>query len=305
MRTLGLGWRAPISHYRAHVHGRRSRAHAHFEMGTRHVLRLLIALSMTMFLAPPTLACGPDTDCVIDDRTYRIRMPEGHDGEAKIGAIIYAHGYRGTSEGVMRNASLGDLASELGVALIAAKTLGDDWSIPGVPSHSKNDAIDELAYFDRVIEDASNRFPIDRQRLMATGFSAGGMMVWNLICHRSEAFAAFAPIAGTFWAPEPEACTGPPASVVHIHGDADPIVPLEGRPIADTAQGDVFKVLDMYRGYGGYGAPSSDEVDGLRCENSVNGDGDLLNFCLFSGGHSFETRFVRHAWDAFVDAGRL
>ncbi len=274
-------------------------------MGTKPVLRLLIALSIATFLATPTSACGPDTDCVIDDRTYRIRMPEGHDGDAKVGAIVYAHGYRGTSEGVMRNANLAKLASELGVALIAAKTLGVDWSIPGVPSQNKNDAIDELVYFDRVIDDASSRFPIDRERLMATGFSAGGMMVWNLICHRSEAFAAFAPIAGTFWVPEPETCTSPPASVVHIHGDADPVVPLEGRPIADTAQGNVYDVLDMYRRYGGYGEASANDVDGLRCENSTNDDGELLNFCLFSGGHSFETRFVSHAWNLFVEAGRL
>ena len=269
------------------------------------MLRILAIFSVISLFAAPTLACGPDTDCMVDDRTYRIRMPEGHDGNTKVGAIVYAHGYRGTSEGVMRNASLGDLASELGVALIAAKTLGDDWSIPGVPSDNKNETIDELVYFDRVIEDAATRFPIDRKRLMATGFSAGGMMVWNLICHRSEAFAAFVPIAGTFWAPEPETCTSPPTSVIHIHGDTDPVVPLEGRPIADTAQGNVFHVLEMYRRYGGYSVPSGEEVEGLRCENSANADGHLLNFCLFSGGHSFETRFIRHAWDVFTEAGQL
>jgi len=34
-------------------------------------------------------ACGPDTDCVIgNDRHYRIRMPEGHDGKTEVGAIL-------------------------------------------------------------------------------------------------------------------------------------------------------------------------------------------------------------------------
>ena len=271
----------------------------------KHVSRLLIASLITAFFTTTAHACGPETDCVIDDRTYRIRMPDGHDGKTEVGAIVFAHGYRGTSEGVMRNASLEALASELGVALIAAKTLGDDWSIPGVPSQNRNEAIDELVYFDRVIEDAAGRFPIDRNRLLATGFSAGGMMVWNLICHRSETFAAFAPIAGTFWVPEPETCTSPPASVIHIHGDDDPVVPLEGRPIADTAQGNVFNVLDMYRRYGGYSEAETENVDGLRCETSANGDGHVLNFCLFSGGHSFETKFIRHAWNAFVEQGSL
>ncbi len=269
------------------------------------MLRFFAVLPLMTVFAASALACGPETDCVIDDRSYRIRMPEGHQGQNEVGAIVFAHGYRGTSEGVMRNASLSKLASNLGVALIAAKTLGDDWSIPGVPSQNENDAIDELVYFDRLIADATTRFPIDPQRLMATGFSAGGMMVWNLICHRSEAFAAFAPIAGTFWVPEPETCTSPPASVIHIHGDDDPVVPLVGRPIADTAQGNVFEVIDMYRRFGGHGETSADTFDGLRCENSVNADGHLMNFCLFSGGHSFEARFVRHAWEVFTEVGRL
>ena len=49
--------------------------------------------------AAPALACGPDTDCAVGDRTYRIALPEGHDGAAPVGALVWAHGYRGTAAG--------------------------------------------------------------------------------------------------------------------------------------------------------------------------------------------------------------
>ena len=49
------------------------------------MFKILITLLVSTFVAAPTLACGPDTDCMIDDRTYRIRMPDGHDGQAKVG----------------------------------------------------------------------------------------------------------------------------------------------------------------------------------------------------------------------------
>lgn len=269
---------------------------------------LILVLVIFGFTGQPTVAlgCGPDTDCTVEgDRYYRIRLPEGYDGKTKIGALVWSHGYRGTARGMMNNASMAKMASELGVALIATKSAGDDWQIPGVPRNTDISGEQELSYFDAVIEDATSRFAIDRDRLMATGFSAGGMMVWNLICHRSQSFAGFAPISGTFWQPEPTSCSTPPASVVHVHGDRDRIVPLMGRPIADTHQGEVPTVLAMYAKHGGFGDPQKVERDALSCEDRRNSNGEILNFCMFSGGHSFRSEFVRQAWEMLSDAGKL
>ena len=148
---------------------------------------MVVLMGLVMLpLSAQAVACGPDTDCVIGDRTYRIRMPEGHDGVTPVGAIVFVHGYRGTAAGVMRNKSLMKVASDLGVALIAVTSVGGDWSVPGAPKHGPQKEVDELAYFDRVIADVAARFPIDTDQIMVTGFSAGGMMVWNLACRRSS-----------------------------------------------------------------------------------------------------------------------
>lgn len=267
---------------------------------------MVVLMGLVMLpLSAQAVACGPDTDCVIGDRTYRIRMPEGHDGVTPVGAIVFVHGYRGTAAGVMRNKSLMKVASDLGVALIAVTSVGGDWSVPGAPKHGPQKEVDELAYFDRVIADVAARFPIDTDQIMVTGFSAGGMMVWNLACRRSEKFAAFAPMAGTFWRPIPRVCTGLPASIVHIHGDNDKTVPLNGRRIQQAWQGNVTRVIEMYAAYGGFGPPTAKKYKDLRCEQRQNGTGQILDFCLFSGGHSFRSAYVRWAWDRFVDAGQL
>ncbi len=250
-------------------------------------------------------ACGPDTDCMVGERHYRIRLPDTYDANVKIGAIVWSHGYRGSAKGMMNNKSMAKLANEMGVALIATKSFADDWRIPGVPRNNDANGEVELQYFDAVLKDITTRYAIDPKRIMATGFSAGGMMVWNLICHRSQSFAGFAPISGTFWQPEPTTCTTPPASVVHIHGDADPVVPLMGRPIADTHQGRVPMVLEMYANYGGFRDAGRYEEDGLRCKASKNDKDQILNFCAFSGGHSFKSEFVRQAWQMLEKAGQL
>ncbi len=272
------------------------------------MIRIILSFTLLVLFLPKAdlaLACGSGTNCEIGDRHYRIRMPDGHDGISKVGAIIYAHGYRGSAKGMMKNKSMTKLASELGVALVATKSFADDWRIPGVPRNRDTNGELELIYYDTLVEDITSRFPIDRKRLMSTGFSAGGMMVWNLICHRSELFAAFVPMSGTFWRPEPTTCTSPPASVIHIHGDADPVVPLMGRPIADTHQGKVPTVLKMYAEYGNYRFAGEEAIGELKCRNTRNSNGDILNMCLFPGGHSFKTEFVRQAWKKLEAAGKL
>ncbi|MEO0327674.1 MAG: prolyl oligopeptidase family serine peptidase [Pseudomonadota bacterium] len=250
-------------------------------------------------------ACGVDTNCQIGDRHYRILMPEDYNSTEKIGALVWSHGYRGSASGMMKNKSMARLANQLGIALIATKSLRDDWDIPGTPSNVQSTGAAEFAYFDALIEDVTTRFSIDPARLVATGFSAGGMMVWNLACHRSQKFAGFIPIAGTFWEPTPEACKSEPASIVHIHGTEDRIVPLRGRKIANTRQGDIFNVLEMYKMHGGYKSQSTTRDKDLSCENHLGESDEILNFCTFTGGHSFKSEYVRQGWEMLEAAGKL
>ena len=249
-------------------------------------------------------ACDINSECRIGTRYYRIRMPQGHDGKALIGALVFAHGYGGTAKQIIRNKGLIELTDRLDIALIAPKSAGRDWTIPGAPQHSTVAGVDELAYFDRVIADAARRFPIDTTKLLAAGFSAGGMMIWNLACHRSESFAGFAPIAGTFWWPEPQRCTTPPANIVHMHGTSDRIVPLEGRRIAETRQGSVTHAIAMYTAYGQFGSASNVMARNLTCTRRVNKAGRFLEFCTFPGGHSYNPRHIARAWRLMIVGGQ-
>ncbi|MCV3271447.1 alpha/beta hydrolase family esterase [Roseobacter sinensis] len=269
-------------------------------------MRLLSLIASSLFVvSAPALACGPDTNCELGNRHYRIAMPEGHDGATPVPAIVFAHGYRGSAQAVMRNGSLRRMASDMGVALIAAKSEGDDWVIPNAPRHMDTDGAPEFDYFDAMLDDAMARFPIDGDRIVATGFSAGGMMTWNLACSMSGRFAGFIPISGTFWLEPPETCAGPVASIVHIHGTTDRIVPLDGRPIGPTHQGKVSAALKMYRSYGGFEPQGAATYGDLDCTEEASKAGDMLKFCLFEGGHSFRTEFVRFGWDQLEKIGRL
>lgn len=264
----------------------------------RYILFILV-----MLYAPVVQACGADSDCLVGERVYRISMPEG--ATSPVGAVIWAHGYRGSAAGVMRNGSLRKMVHAQGLALIAAQGVDGSWDLPNGPRTPDSTGAAEFAYFNAVISDAQARFGIDPARLVASGFSAGGMMVWNLACAQPDAFVGFVPFSGTFWLAPPPTCVSPAASLVHIHGDSDTTVPLEGRAIGPTRQGKVDDALEMYASFGRFGPITQQKAELLDCAQRGNADGEILEFCLFEGGHSFRTEYLGYALDRLRAWGRL
>ncbi len=264
------------------------------------VFGLAVITGSILGFGAPGYACGPDTDCRIGERHYRISGVE----HASNGAIVFAHGYRGSARGIMRNMNLRRMADEMEVALIAVKSLRDDWAIPNAPSEKNTNGEAEFTYFENVLADADDRFGLDRSRIMMSGFSAGGMMVWELACNRPGLFAGFAPVAGTFWKGPPENCAKP-SNIVHIHGTSDRTVPLEGRRIAQTKQGSVPETLRMYRAFGGYMPVEQVSLDTMDCTREANAKGKILEFCTHPGGHSFSRTYLKYAWDRLSVSGAL
>jgi polyhydroxybutyrate depolymerase len=199
----------------------------------------------------------------------------------------------------MRNKALTRAASDLGVALIAPQGAEQTWSFPGSPSHHR----DEIAFFNTLLDDVLQRFPIDRSRIMASGFSMGGSMVWHLACRMSDRFAGFAPIAGGYWDPAPENCDGPVPNLIHVHGTADRTVPIEGRPIGTFyRQGDIINGMDKWVRIGRCANETPVHLqDGrLTCERRRSCTGALIELCLHPGGHSLRTEWVTRAWQALA-----
>jgi polyhydroxybutyrate depolymerase len=264
---------------------------------------LRLAAAFLLALALPATGCGPDSDCMVGDRSYRIALPSDPD-IAPRGALIFAHGYRGSAAGAMRNGSLRRMAFDEGFAFLALQGVRGTWDLPFGPGTRSSTGAAEFAYVDAVLADAQARFGIDPAQSVLSGFSAGAMLTWTLACSHTGGIPAFISVSGTFWQRPPDTCVNPAVSIVHLHGDADRTVPLDGRPIGDTQQGKVTDALSFYAAFGGFGDMREVSEGDLTCRQRRNAEGAILDFCLFPGGHSLRTEHLHFALERLQTVGR-
>ncbi len=194
-------------------------------------MRTLLAAALAATIGTVANAGCLDNDepCETPMGSYHIVRPEG--ASDPVPAIVFLHGAGGSGASAVRPGGMARTALPRGYAVIGPNGLdrpgsrfGTGWSF-----HPDRPALrDEMAFLTGVRDDAARRFGIDPGRIILAGFSIGGSMASYIACDDPEAFAAFAPVAGSFWRPHPTDCAGP-VRLLHTHGWKDRTVPLEGR----------------------------------------------------------------------------
>jgi polyhydroxybutyrate depolymerase len=244
-------------------------------------------------------ACPGLDPCEVAGGRYHALPPRGWDGHGLLAATIFFHGWRSSGLAFAQDAAFIAAFAAEGVMLVLPDGVGQTWAHNGSPGRAR----DELAFMDAVRADLLARWPVDPGRLLVTGFSQGASMVWDLACWRGRDYAAFAAVSGAFWEPLPASCPGGPVNLLHLHGTADSVVPMEGRAIRGAwRQGDVRQGLAVLRQAGGCPTAPTREAAAdpdLRCEVwEACERGHELRLCLHDGGHLMPEGWVRvvHAW---------
>lgn len=249
---------------------------------------ILFALAMLPGNLSAQTCGGPETPCEIANGSYHIAVPDDVDSP---GIFVFLHGSNGHGRSAVRNSGFVERVGARGYALLsptgAPQGIGNgrDWSVfDDLP-----DDRDDVAFVNAVIDDAVNRFNLDRDRVVLTGFSRGGSMVWDIACRAPDTAAAYASAAGAFWEPFHVSCDGP-VRLHHSHGFKDRMVPLEGRKGVwkgfSFHQGNVLKAMDLLRKANGCeGRADNSTVDGDIWQKKWVCDGSDLVLRLWPGGH--------------------
>jgi polyhydroxybutyrate depolymerase len=247
-------------------------------MRAAFVFLLLLSVSGTAVAAE---SCDP---CRLPDGgSYRVQVPPGWDGHARLPVLVFLHGYRGKAAEILADPDVAGPAAALGFLLVAPNGLDGAWSHEGSPHQERDDRI----FLRSVVGDVKRRWPVDARLVVLGGFSDGASMVWDMACFAPLGFAAFLPYSGGFWERMPTACTAP-VNLRHVHGTADETVPLAGRPIREHwRQSDIFRGFAIWRETDHCTAPPERHTlsSGLQCDVWSCRTRRTLELCLHPGGH--------------------
>jgi len=166
-------------------------------------------------------------------------VPEAYDGRAPWPLVLALHGTGSSGPVFLEEAGWPAAAERHGFLVVAPdgwpfrpEGEPDPWTNPRVwnsgqfdPSRPRTE-INDLAFFDRLIQKLMQKFKIDRSRIYVVGHSNGGSMALRLAARRSEWIAAAASVAGFAYVVDPPPARGVPTMMVL--GAADPVLPLGG-----------------------------------------------------------------------------
>ncbi|PWT76239.1 MAG: polyhydroxybutyrate depolymerase [Proteobacteria bacterium] len=93
------------------------------------------------------------------------------------------------------------------------------WNAGTCCGSAQKENVDDVGFARAVIEDLTQRTPIDRNRIYATGLSNGAMMAYRLAAEASDLIAAIAPVAGGEMV---DFHPSRPMAILHIHSVDDP-----------------------------------------------------------------------------------
>ena len=99
-----------------------------------------------------------------------------------------------------------------------------EWNPEG--SGIQNIMDNDVYFAEELISEISNEYNIDPLKIYATGYSNGGMMVYGLACTKSDLFAAVGIMSGIML--EGSCDENEFTSVIHFHGIADEVLPMDG-----------------------------------------------------------------------------
>jgi len=235
------------------------------------------------------------------ERSYLLHIPPGVDSLQPVSVVFVFHGQGERPADIQLLTEFNEVADKASFLLIYPEGVGLAWKIGVCCGEAAEKKVDEAAFIRQILSDVGTIASVDPKRIYATGFSNGGLLVYQLACEMSDVFAGIAPVAGALlYSPcQPKQ----PVSVLHVHGLADATVPYTGGGILDTPP--VEQVIDTWVKLDSCtGAVQVDhpiEIVTHSVYASCQSGTTVELYTIDKGGHSWPSKYVLPISQIMVD----
>jgi polyhydroxybutyrate depolymerase len=232
------------------------------------------------------------------DRDYRLYKPAGVPAPAAL--VVVMHGYSGSAAQAERGYDWDRLADSAKFIVAYPDGLDRAWNVDGEGCCGRpgREGVDDVAFISAAIADIAKNVGIDPAKVYATGMSNGAIMSLTLAC-ATDIFAAIGPVAGT----QLSVCRNPrPASVIHIHGTADRLVPYGGGQGFSVINGpSVPEVNAFWRNVDQCGAPTATTNGPVTTSTAACAENrGVVLITVDGGGHEWPPFATKALWQFFA-----
>jgi polyhydroxybutyrate depolymerase len=233
------------------------------------------------------------------ERSFLLYVPPPAARSTQPAPLLLAfHGTGESGREMHRTAGLARHADRAGFLVAYPDAAVGNWAEGCSCTRADQLGVNDTGFVRALVADVATRYPVDRARVVAVGFSQGGLFVHRLACELADVVTAVASIAAPMSTPLAQRCRpARPVSVLVVMGTLDDAYPYEGRAAGDRstlgarATAAFWRTLDRCgpmrdRAPRPPGADPAERVIGERWSECAGGAGVALY--TVEGG--------RHAW---------
>ncbi len=183
------------------------------------------------------------------------------------------HGYGGTASDYMNYADMRTLSESKGFILVYPQGScleGNSHWNPSLPSSDNKSDADDLGFIEVLINQLSNNYNIDLERIYACGYSNDAMLAYGLACYKSNLIAAIGSVSGTML--DTNCNPSYPIPVISIHGTSDGVLPYNG----NSEYNSVETILSFWKNF--------NNTNTTPMVNSVNDNGTTIEHYIYADG---------------------
>jgi polyhydroxybutyrate depolymerase len=163
-------------------------------------------------------------------RSYRIYIPAINDGVQKVPLVFNLHGLGSNAFEQENYGDFRPIADTANFIIVSPNGTNVVFAFKGWNTFNTiGMGVNDLDFINQLLDTVAKKYPINKDKVYATGMSNGGFMSYELACFMSSKIAAIASVTGSMTEERRTACAARHATpIMQIHGTADKTVGYDG-----------------------------------------------------------------------------
>ncbi|MES2478657.1 MAG: T9SS type A sorting domain-containing protein [Bacteroidota bacterium] len=235
-------------------------------------------------------------------RSYRIYIPAINDGVKKVPLVFNLHGLSSNALEQELYGNFRPIADTANFIIVSPNGSNVIFTIKGWNTFNTiGTGTDDLGFINRLLDTVMAKYPINSNKVYATGMSNGGFMSYELACFMNNRITAIASVTGSMTEERRIECDAKHATpIMQIHGTADSTVGYDGTNYLSGSPGftHIDSLMQYWIKFNGCGTsasktilPNTSTTDGCTAEHYVWTGGkessSIEFYKIIDGGHTW------------------